>query len=87
MSEKFEVLTVRDIRFKDKQSDREISGMQLWLITKSSDPSWHGFEVLKIWIDSSSGQAPAVMDLCHGDTVQIEFGRNGKARSITRVAN
>lgn len=83
MNEKFEVLTIRDIKFKDKSTDREISGMQLWVTGQTDDPSWNGWEVLKIWIDSGSPLAVDVHQLRRGDHVQISFGRNGKARMIT----
>lgn len=83
MTEKFEVLTVRDIHFKDKNSDREISGMQLWLLGETSDPAWNGFEVLKIWIPSDSPLAVDVHQLRRCDHVQVSFGRNGKPRMIT----
>lgn len=85
MTEKFKVLTIRDIRFKDKESDREVSGMQLWLLGQTSDPAWRGYEVLKLWISSDSQMASDVHQLRHGDEVQISFGRNGKPRSIDLV--
>lgn len=83
MNEKFEVLTVRDVRFKDKQSDREISGMQLWLLGETTDPAWRGYEVLKLWISSDSPMAADVYQLRRCDHVQVSFGRNGKPRMIT----
>lgn len=83
MNEKFEVLTVRDIQFKDKATDREISGMQLWLLGETSDPAWNGYEVLKLWIPSDSSMAADVHQLRRCDHVQVSFGRNGKARMIT----
>lgn len=83
MNEKFEVLTIRDIKFTDKSTNREISGMQLWVTGQTDDPSWNGWEVLKIWVDSNSSMAPDVHQLRRGDHVQVSFGRNGKARMIT----
>ena len=83
MNEKFEVLTVRDIRFKDEKSGRQIEGMQLWVIGQSTDPSWNGWEVFKLWIDSNSNLAVDVHQLRRGDQVQIAFGRNGKPRMVT----
>lgn len=83
MSEKFEVLTVRDISFKDDKSGRQIEGMQLWLIGESQDKTWNGWEVLKIWVDSNSSMAVDVHQLRRGDHVQVSFGRNGKARMIS----
>lgn len=83
MNEKFEVLTVRDIRFKDEKSGREISGMQLWLLGETTDPAWHGYEVLKIWVPSDSSMAVDVNQLRRCDHVQVAFGRSGKAKMIT----
>lgn len=83
MNEKFEVLTIRDIQFTDQKTNREISGMQLWVIGQSQDKSWNGWEVLKIWIDFSSSMVSDVQQLRRGDNIQVAFGRNGKARMIT----
>lgn len=83
MNDKYEVLTVRDISFNDEKSGRKVEGMQLWLLGQSSDPSWNGFEVFKIWINSGSNLAADVHQLRRGDHVQVSFGRNGKARMIT----
>lgn len=83
MNEKFEVLTVRDISFKDDKSGRQIEGMQLWLIGESQDKSWNGWEVLKLWIDANSPMAVDVHQLRRCDHVQVSFGRNGKPRMIT----
>lgn len=83
MTEKFEVLTVRDVCFKDSNSDRQIKGSQVWLLGESQDPSWNGYEVFKIWVDASSGMIADVVQLRRGDHVQVCFGRNGKPRLIT----
>ena len=83
MNEKFEVLTVRDISFKDEKTGRQIEGMQLWITGESSDPSWNGWEVFKIWIDSKSNLAVDVHQLRRGDHIQVAFGRNGKPRMVT----
>lgn len=85
MSEKFEVLTVRDISFKDEKTNRQIEGMQLWLIGESQDKAWNGWEVLKVWIDAGSSMAADVHLLRRGDNVQVSFGRNGKPRMITQL--
>lgn len=83
MTERFEVLTVRDISFEDKKENRKIEGMQVWLLCESSDPSWNGWEVLKIWVDAKSSMAADAHQLRRGDHVQVSFGRNGRARTIT----
>lgn len=80
---KFEVLTVRDVKFKDYKSDRQIEGMQLWLCGQSDDPSWNGLEVFKIWVDAKSNMAVDVHQLRRGDHVQIDYDRRGKARMIS----
>lgn len=82
MNYKFEVLTVRDISFKDDKG-RQVEGMQLWLTGQTDDKSWNGWEVLKIWIDASSSMAADVHQLRRGDHVQVDFDRRGKARMIT----
>ena len=82
MTENFEVLTVRDISFQDDKG-RKVEGMQLWLIGETQDKSWNGWEVLKIWVDSSSPMAVDVHQLRRCDHVQVSFDRKGKARSIT----
>lgn len=83
MTSKFEVLTVRDISFKDEKSGRQIEGMQLWLTGQSDDPSWNGWEVFKLWIPSGSAMAADVHQLRRCDHVQVDFGRNGKPAMIT----
>lgn len=83
MTSKFEVLTVRDISFKDQKSDRQIEGMQVWLTGQTDDPSWNGWEVFKIWIDANSRLAVDVRSLRRCDHVQVDFGRNGKPVMIT----
>lgn len=83
MTQHFEVLTIRDISFKDQKSDRQIEGMQLWLTGATDDKSWNGWEVFKLWIDSNSAMASDVHQLRRGDHVQIDFGRNGKPRMVT----
>ena len=82
MTNKFKVLTVRDVKFKDDK-DRQIEGMQLWLLGQTNEPGWNGYEVLKIWVDVSSPLALDVHQLRHGDQVQIDFNRRGKAAMIT----
>lgn len=81
MNYQFEVLTVRDINFKD-DSGREVNGYQLWLLEPSNDPKWHGYEVMKIWIAAGSNLESAVHQLSHGDHVNITFNRRGKAETI-----
>lgn len=82
MASKFEVLTVRDIKFKDDK-DRQVEGMQLWLVGQTSESGWNGWEVLKVWIDVNSPLAADVHQLRRGDHVQIDFNRRGKAAMIT----
>lgn len=82
---KFEVLTVRDVSFKDEKSDRQIEGMQLWLTGQTEDKSWNGWEVFKIWVDGKSNMAADVHLLRRGDHVQVDYDRRGKARMITLV--
>lgn len=47
MNEVFEVLTVRDLDFKDDRG-KDVVGMQLWLIRETDEKAWNGFEVLKV---------------------------------------
>lgn len=81
MNYKFEVLTVRDISFQDDKG-RQVEGMQLWLIGESSDKSWNGWEVLKIWVDAKSSLVSDVRQLRRGESVQVTFDRRGKAQMI-----
>lgn len=85
MIEKHEVLTVRNISFTDDKSGRQISGKQIWLISPSSDPSWNGFEVFKVWVDANSSMITDAAQLRRGDFVQASFGRNGKLRALTLI--
>lgn len=82
MINRFEVLTVRDISFQDDK-DKQVEGKQLWLLGETQEPSWHGWEVLKLWIASGSNLEASVMDLRRGDHVQVEFDRRGKPWMIT----
>ena len=84
MHYKFEVLTVRDINFKDDQG-KEVTGYQLWLLEASQDPKWHGYEVTKLWIPCGSPLESSVQQLRHGDQVNIVFNRRGKAESINLI--
>lgn len=82
MNYKFEVLTVRDISFQDDKG-RQVEGMQLWLTGETAEESWHGWEVLKIWVDAKSSLVPDVHQLRRGDHVQVTFDRRGRAQMIT----
>lgn len=85
MNEEFEVLTVRDLDFQD-QNNRPVKGMQLWLIHRSDDMAWNGWEVLKVWIPDGHRLESAVVQLKRGDTVQITWDRRGKPADIQLVA-
>lgn len=81
MNYQFEVLTVRDIDFKDKDG-REVSGYQLWVIGPTEEESWNGYEVVKFWINSDSRLESTVVQLRKGDMVNITFNRRGKIETI-----
>lgn len=84
MNYQFEVLTTRDIHFKD-DSGREVSGMQLWVIGATDDVSWHGFEVMKIWINSGTKLESVVHQLRRGDQINVTFNRRGKVETIDLI--
>lgn len=81
MNYQFEVLTVRDLDFKD-QSGKDVSGMQLWCIGATTEKSWNGWEVTKLWIPSGSALESNVMQLKRGDQINVTFNRRGKPETI-----
>lgn len=84
MNYQFEVLTVRDLDFKD-QSGKDVSGMQLWVIGATSETSWNGYEVTKMWIPSGSALESNVMQLKRGDQINVTFNRRGKPETIDLI--
>lgn len=85
MFEKFEVLTVRDLDFQD-QHNRQVKGMQLWLIRPSDDAAWNGWEVTKVWIADGHRLESDVAVLKRGDQIQISWDRRGKPTDIQLIA-
>lgn len=81
MNYQFEVLTVRDINFEDPNG-RAVNGYQLWLIGATTEPEWHGYEVLKLWIGAGTALEATVHQLKKGDQINVAFNRRGKAESI-----
>lgn len=81
MNYQFEVLTVRDIHFKDNDG-REVSGYQLWVVGPTEEKSWNGYEVVKFWINSGSRLESIVQQVRKGDMVNITFNRRGKIETI-----
>lgn len=81
MNYQYEVLTVRDINFKDP-TGREVSGMQLWVIGATEEESWHGYEVMKIWINNGTRLESVVHQCRHGDQINVTFNRRGKVETI-----
>lgn len=84
MQEEFEVLTVRDLDFEDQQK-KQVKGMQLWLIHPSDDNSWNGFEIVKVWIPDGHRLEQDVVQLRHGDKIEISWDRRGKPASIRLI--
>ena len=84
MNECFEVLTVRDLDFQDQQN-RQVKGMQLWLIRSTDDKAWNGWEVLKVWIPDGHRLESDVAALKRGDQVVISWDRRGKPVQIDLV--
>lgn len=84
MNEKFEVLTVRDLDFKDDRG-KDVVGMQLWLIRETDEKGWNGYEVLKVWISDGHRCESAVAELKRGDLIVISWDRRGKPVEIDRV--
>lgn len=84
MNEQFEVLTVRDLDFKDERG-KDVVGMQLWLIRETDEMSWNGFEVLKVWIPDGHRCESAVAELKRGDRIEITWDRRGKPVELQRV--
>lgn len=84
MNYQFEVLTVRDLDFQD-QSGKDVSGMQLWVIGATTDKSWNGYEVSKMWIPSGSALESNVANLKRGDQINVTFNRRGKPETIDLI--
>lgn len=84
MNEQFEVLTVRDLDFKDDRG-KDVVGMQLWLIRVTDEKSWNGYEVLKVWIPDGHKCESAVSELKRGDMIQISWDRRGKPVDLQRI--
>lgn len=84
MNEVFEVLTVRDLDFKDDRG-KEVVGMQLWLIRETDEKSWNGYEILKVWIPDGHRCESAVAELKRGDMIQIAWDRRGKPVELQRI--
>ena len=84
MNERFEVLTVRDLDFKDQQN-KQIKGMQIWVIHPTDDTAWNGFEVLKVWIPHRHRSEIEVACLKRGDQIEITWDRRGKPVQVMPV--
>lgn len=84
MNYQFEVLTVRDINFQD-DSGRKVSGKQLWVIGATEETSWHGYEVMKIWVNDGTRLDAAVQQLRRGDQINVTFNRRGKVETIDLI--
>ena len=84
MNYEFEVLTVRDLDFQD-QSGKDVSGMQLWVIGATTEKSWNGYEVSKMWIPSGSALVSNVAQLKRGDQINVTFNRRGKPETIELI--
>ena len=84
MNEQFEVLTVRDLDFKDDRG-KDVVGMQLWLIRETDEKSWNGCEVLKVWIPDGHRCESEVAELKRGDMIQITWDRRGKPVELHRI--
>lgn len=80
----FEVLTVRDLDFKD-DNGKPVCGMQLWLIGESSEPAWNGYEVCKLWIPDGHKLESDVCQLKRGDQISVKFDRRGKPIEIQLI--
>lgn len=85
MNYQFEVLTVRDINFQDNEG-RKISGKQLWVIGATEEESWHGYEVMKIWINNGTKLDACAQQLRRGDQINVTFNRRGKVETIDLIA-
>lgn len=80
----YKVLTVRDLDFLDDHK-RPVKGQQLWVLGKSSDPQWNGWEVVKIWIPHGHPLESGVSGLALDDNINVQFDRRGKPVHITVV--
>lgn len=80
----FKVLTVRDLDFLDGDK-RPVKGQQLWVLGKSSDPQWNGYEVVKIWIPDGHAMETVVSQLRLDDNIQVQFDRRGKPVTIVKL--
>lgn len=85
MQNRFKVLTVRDVQFKDDRTGEVVSGQQLWVCGESLEDGWNGWEVIKIWIPDRDSREDIVAVLQHDDIVELEFNRRGKAVRIDPV--
>lgn len=81
MQEQYEVLTVRDLDFEDRNRE-QVKGMQLWLIRPSDEKAWNGWEIVKVWIPDGHRLEQDVVQLRHGDKIEISWDRRGKPAAI-----
>lgn len=79
----FKVLTVRDLDFLD-DNKRPVKGQQLWVLGKSVDPQWNGYEVVKIWIPDGNPLETVVSQLRLDDNIKVQFDRRGKPVEIVK---
>lgn len=80
----FEVLTIRNLDFIDKDK-KPVKGMQLWLLGETAEPSWNGYEVVKLWIRKGHFLESSVNALVRGDRITVDFDRKGRPVKIELV--
>lgn len=80
----FEVLTIRNLDFIDKDK-KPVKGMQLWLLGETAEPSWNGYEVVKLWIREGHFLESSVNALVRGDRITVDFDRKGRPARIELV--
>ena len=79
-----EVLTVRDVNFKD-QTGKEVVGSKLYVIAECNENGWNGYEIADFWFGDGHVLESFVSSLTHGDKIIIEFNRKGRPSHIQLV--
>lgn len=74
---KCKVLGIKSINFTNDEG-QPVKGRQLWVCGPSDEPSWNGYEVMKIWHPAGDPHDGDLDLLIHDDTVTVDFNRRGK---------
>lgn len=81
MFEKWKVIAIRKVSFKDEKSKEDVSGVSLFLARPSKEGGWQGVEVAKFWLNDNSEVLKTYTPTLNQD-VKIAFNRYGKIGQI-----